>query len=199
MRVRSQLAVFDLVPLSTNRSLRSAGFQPAVSPTFSRPGVGLRERVQRAGPVGYARRLRVENPRYRRLESLRYRVPGPKACPIWDWRLSMNHGIGTPDSSGSFRHGSAPCRMNPAFPARASSWSRCAFPRSWRLPMNDRNRRQVLDCASPLALSRARRVPKRQWGCHSPKRCRVRVAYRHFVPRGVRSGGWNQPMNLHMN
>jgi len=62
-----------------NRSLRSAGFQPTVSPTFSRPGVGLRERVQVAGPVGYARRLRVENPRYSRLESLRYGVQGPKA------------------------------------------------------------------------------------------------------------------------
>ena len=76
-----------------NRSLRSAGFQPAVSPTFSRPGVGLRERVQVAGPVGNARHVRVvrvENPRYSRLESLRYRVHGPKARPTWDWRLSMN-------------------------------------------------------------------------------------------------------------
>jgi hypothetical protein len=65
--------------LPVNRSLRSAGFQPAVSPTFSRPGVGLRERAQVAAPVGYARRLRVENPRYSRLESLRYGVHGPKA------------------------------------------------------------------------------------------------------------------------
>src|SRR5512137_2673095 len=67
-----------------NRSLRSAGFQPAVSSTFSRPGVGLLERVQVAGPVGYARRLRVENPRYGRLESLRYRVHGPDASPMFE-------------------------------------------------------------------------------------------------------------------
>ena len=107
-----------------NRSLRSAGFQPAVSPTSSRPRVGLRERVQVAAPVGYARRLGVENPRYSRLESLRYRFHGPKAHPIWDSRLSMNHAIGTPDLFGSFRHGSGGGRMTAAFRARVGP-TRC--------------------------------------------------------------------------
>ena len=50
--------------------------------------------------------------------------------------LSMNHGIGTPDSSGSFRHGSAPCRMNPAFLARIGSWSQSVRGSGWRLAMN---------------------------------------------------------------
>ena len=81
-----------------NRSLRSAGFQPAVSPTFSRPGVGLRERVQVAGPVGYARPLRVENPRYGRLESLRYRVHGPKARQSV-WRRSRPGNLNRMDSA----------------------------------------------------------------------------------------------------
>ena len=101
----SQDAISESSRLSMNRSLSSAGFQPAVSPTFSRPGVRLRERVQVAGHVRYARRLRVENPsilrstatedgRYRRLESLRYGVHGFMARPFVWRRSSPRTGAG---------------------------------------------------------------------------------------------------------
>jgi hypothetical protein len=61
-------------------ALRSAGFQPAVSPTFSRQGV---EKVGAADQS--SRRLRIGNPRYGRLE----------VCATTGWR-----GIGGVRSAG---------------------------------------------------------------------------------------------------
>ena len=51
------------------------------------------------------------------------------------------------------------------------SWSQCAIEKSWRLSMN----RQVLDCASPLALSTHQAGPRAAEDCRTPRRWRVDV------------------------
>src|SRR6266498_5045902 len=45
-----------------------------------------------------------------------------------------------------------PQARKPALRTRLGSWSQCAPNMTWRLPMNRVNVREVLDCASPLAL-----------------------------------------------
>src|SRR6266516_4184932 len=83
------------------------------------------------------------------------------------------------------------------------SWSQCAQKKAWALPMNRSNVRQVLDCASPLALSHPARARKSGEGAarkrtsqsvvlfyRTPRRCRA-------VPEAgapLRSGSWFQCM-----
>jgi len=151
----SQSAIPESWRLSMDRSLSSAGFQPAVSPTFSRPGHRLRERVQVAGYVGYARRLRVENPsalrraatpvlrsspatedgedgRYSRLESLRYGVHRPKARPI-AWRRSSPWIV---DAKRCSSHRRPPPRRNwrdcRGRRSSRSVWNACVFSAAFR-------------------------------------------------------------------
>src|SRR5439155_15916132 len=52
----------NLGPRARRRTIRSAGFQPAVSP------ISNRQNLERIGALGYLQRLRIGNPRYSRLE-----------------------------------------------------------------------------------------------------------------------------------
>ncbi len=142
---------------SKRRLLRSAGFQPAVSPTSSRQTVGKTE------VVWNGRALRVGNPRYSRLEVCATMNAGP------DYEIS---GLDTSlrlagrGRSGSRTRGSSSLRRSfscqPALPGRArhsvrAVW-RCsanrathhirggqgtARPTGFMVPMHAKNRKEA--------------------------------------------------------
>ena len=61
----------------------------------------------------------------------------------------------------------------PGGPALPGSWLRCANRETWRLSMNRSCCRQVVDCASPLALFKRARHPTAAEDCRNPKRGRA--------------------------
>src|SRR5439155_18141223 len=64
----------------------------------------------------------------------------------------MNRPTPDPSQEGS-RHSSASCPVPSWEGLGVGSWSQCAVIKPWRLSMNQPAHREVLECASPLALS----------------------------------------------
>ncbi len=108
--------------------------------------------------------------------------------PLWLHDATCRTGLVLPPCSQS---GGAPPQSKTL---TRSSWSRCAIPKSWTLPMNRPFCREVLDCASPLALFEVMVGPKAAEHRRSPRRWRVvpgpdaRFRNRGGFPRSLK--GW---------
>ena len=77
---------------------------------------------------------------------------------------------------------------------RCGLWPRCANSRSWRLPLNRPSHRQILECASPLALWLRWAWPsKAPEGWRTPRRSRV---IRFTAP--IRVQCWRSRLTLNL-